>query len=66
MKDNLLTEDLLRVLFMDHPSPIKIDKKVKKQIMNNPNATTRQKMGLFYTDKEKEKYVRKSLKRKLP
>lgn len=46
--------------------PIKITKEVRKKAYKNPNLPVRQNLGMFYTDSEREKYIAKSLKRRLP
>lgn len=47
-----------------------VTEKTKKFVKDHPElhlrCPIRQRMGLFYTDEEKEKYIEKSLKRKLP
>ena len=57
------------LLFEDF-KPIRITKNIKEDILKNStkyrNCPSRIKMGLFYTDKEYEKYVENSLKRLLP
>ncbi len=48
----------------------KITQKTKKDIINSPkeymNCDVRIRMGLFYTDEEKEEYIKKSLSKPLP
>lgn len=47
-----------------------VTKETKRSVKEHPErylgCPVRQRMGLFYTDEEKEKYIEKSLKRKLP
>lgn len=54
------------ILFVDLDLNFKVTKNMKSKAINNPDLTVRQRMGLFYTDEEKKKYIEKSLKRKLP
>ena len=50
--------------------PIKVTEALREEILNNPlkysNCESRIRMGLFYTDDEKEKYIEESLERPLP
>lgn len=58
----LKTKDLL----FEDVKPIKITEDVRKKNVKNPNLPVRQRLGMFYTDSEKEEYIKKSLKRKMP
>ncbi|MBQ3021173.1 MAG: hypothetical protein IJD92_03010 [Bacilli bacterium] len=58
------------ILFEDtYKKPI-ITKQTRENILNSPNLYSncdiRVRMGKFYTDEEKEKYIEESLKRPLP
>lgn len=48
----------------------KVTEKLRKEILDNPekysDCSPRVRMGLFYTDEEKEKYIEESLERPLP
>lgn len=50
--------------------PFKVTEALREEILNNPmeysNCESRIRMGLFYTDDEKEKYIEESLNRPLP
>lgn len=58
----LKTKDLL----FEDVKPIKITKNVRKKAYKNTNLPVRQRLSMFYTDSEKEEYIKKSLKRKMP
>ena len=58
----LKTKDLL----FEDVKPIKITENVRKKAYKNTNLPVRQRLGMFYTDSEKEEYIKKSLKRKMP
>ena len=57
------------IVFMDF-KPIKITEEMRKDVLEHPekyiNCPPRIRMGKFYTDEEKEEYLKKSLKRPLP
>lgn len=54
-------------LFVDLDfADFKVTKEMRKKAMSNLNLPVRQRMGMFRTDEEREKYISKSLKRKLP
>lgn len=57
----LKTKDLL----FEDVKPIKITEDVRKKNVKNPNLPVRQRLSMFYTDSEKEEYIKKSLKRKM-
>jgi len=62
----MLTKTQLLILKKACFKNVKITKELREKTMNNKTGNTRQNLGLFYTDNEKQKYIRKSLKRKLP
>lgn len=66
--DNKLTPELQNILFDDiFDKPMTVDKGFKKQNKDTiVEGDARLSIGLYYTDKEKEKYIKRSLKRKLP
>lgn len=54
------------ILFVDLDLNFKVTKNMKSKAINNPDLTVRQRLGLFRTEEEQEKYVTKSLKRRMP
>lgn len=57
------------IIFTDY-KPLVITEETRQYVLAHPerhlNCPVRIRMGKFYTDKEYEKYVSRSLKRKLP
>lgn len=58
-----------KLLFEDF-KPIKITEEMRKDVLEHPNkyvnCPPRIRMGLFYTDEEREKYIEESLRNPLP
>lgn len=69
--DSFMTEEDKKkeILFKDFPQ-LHITEETRQAVLEHPekygDCDARTRMGLFYTDKEKEKYIEESLRRDLP
>lgn len=66
-----MDKKVLEILFEDFAKMPELDENDRKRIVEDAKKhtekySTRQKLGKFYTNEEKEKYIEESLERKLP